>query len=139
MNNQNFHETYTSNSSVKIGSSRKFGLMFCAFFLILALAPLLKNNPIRTWALTLSVIFGMLAQFIPSSLDQINKAWMNLGEILRKVTTPIILFILFFFVLTPIALILKIMKKDLLNMHFSKSSSYWIMDQGIEMSLKDQF
>lgn len=139
MDNQSFHEIYILDNSVKVGSSRKFGLIICTFFLILSLAPLLKNNSIRIWALVLSISFGTLAIFIPSSLNHINKAWMNLGEILRKVTTPVILFILFFFVLTPIALILKILKKDLLNLHFSNSSSYWIKDQGIEMSLKDQF
>ena len=139
MNNQSFHENYNLNPPNKVGSNRKFGMIISVCFLVIALAPLLNHHATRQWALSLSLFFATTALLFPRVLQQINVGWLKLGEFLRKITTPIILFILFFIVFTPIALILKILKKDLLNLRFSKSSSYWIEDHGIKTSLKDQF
>lgn len=90
-----------------LGSDRSFGLVFCGFFLLVALWPLLHGHELRAWALLPSLAFLGLALAYPASLRPLNKVWFRIGEILHHVVTPIITGIIFFVALTPIALIMR--------------------------------
>ena len=124
---------------IKISSNRSFGIVFCAFFLIVSLYPLINEEPIRYWALIVSIIFLILGILNSNILSPLNKAWFKFGLFLGKIVSPIVMGIVFFAVVTPIALILKIMGKDLLNLKKSKINSYWIAKTGPKSKMKNQF
>ena len=124
---------------IKISSNRSFGVVFCAFFLIVSLYPLINEEPIRYWSLIVSIIFLILGILNSNILSPLNKAWFKFGLFLGKIVSPIVMGIVFFAVVTPIALILKIMGKDLLNLKKSKINSYWIAKTGPKSKMKNQF
>ena len=124
---------------IKISSNRSFGIVFCAFFLIVTLYPLINDEPIRYWSLIVSIIFLILGILNSNILSPLNKAWFKFGLFLGKIVSPIVMGIVFFAVVTPIALILKIMGKDLLNLKKSKIKSYWIAKTGPKSKMKNQF
>ena len=127
------------NKKIKISSNRSFGIVFCAFFLIVTLYPLINDEPIRYWSLIVSIIFLILGILNSNILSPLNKAWFKFGLFLGKIVSPIVMGIVFFAVVTPIALILKIMGKDLLNLKKSKINSYWIAKTGPKSKMKNQF
>ena len=124
---------------IKISSNRSFGIVFCALFLIVSLYPLINEEPIRYWSLIVSIIFLILGMLNSNILSPLNKAWFKFGLFLGKIVSPIVMGIVFFAVVTPIALILKIMGKDLLNLKKSKINSYWITKTGPKSKMKNQF
>ena len=124
---------------IKISSNRSFGIVFCAFFLIVSLYPLINDEPIRYWSLIVSIIFLILGILNSNILSPLNKAWFKFGLFLGKIVSPVVMGIVFFGVVTPIALILKIMGKDLLNLKKSKINSYWIAKTGPKSKMKNQF
>ena len=124
---------------IKISSNRSFGIVFFVFFLIISLYPLINDEPIRYWSLFVSIIFLILGILNSKILSPLNKVWFKFGLFLGKIVSPIVMGIVFFAVVTPIALILKIMGKDLLNLKKSKINSYWIEKTGPKSKMKNQF
>ena len=121
------HEDLRRQSEVKRGSDRSFGLTFGAVFMIIALLPLRHHLPVRWWAVALAVAFAFAAIMAPSLLGPLNRLWARFGDLLHKVTTPLVMGLLFFGALTPVASILRLMGKDpLLLKRDSKRTSYWI-------------
>lgn len=119
----------TVSEHSKIGSStnRSFGLVFAAFFLILALWPLLYQHEMRLWALVLAVIFLLLALVIPKLLAPLNRIWTSLGMLLHNIVSPVALGILFFGVVMPTGLLMRLFGKDPLRLRLDKAAnSYWI-------------
>tara|TARA_Y200000002_G_C22341055_1_gene520928 strand:+ start:51 stop:428 length:378 start_codon:yes stop_codon:yes gene_type:complete len=106
---------------------RSFGILFFIVFVIIAFWPLLNENEIRIWALITSLIFLVLGLLNSRILLPFYNLWMLFGRILQKIIPPIVLGILFFFLVTPIGIMLKIFKKDVLNLDLKKKeNSYWI-------------
>jgi hypothetical protein len=99
-------------ADVKLGSDRSFGLVFCGFFLVVALWPLLRGHEVRAWALVPSLIFLALALAYPRSLHPLNKIWFRIGEMLHFVVTPAVTGVIFFLALTPIALVMRWRGRD---------------------------
>ena len=104
----------------KIGSNRSFGIVFSIFLLIVGLWPLLNENNPRVWALVISLIFLILGLFNSKLLGPLNRLWIKFGELLGRIISPIVMGIVYFFVVTPIGLVMRLFKKDLLNLKFSK-------------------
>lgn len=112
---------------MKISSEKKFGFLFFIIFLIISLWPLLTSNSIRLWSLIIATIFLIISYAKPLLLKPLNEKWIKFGEILGHFISPVIMFIIFFLILTPLSLIVRIFKKDLLNINFlKKKNSYWI-------------
>tara|TARA_B100000700_G_C14699903_1_gene694003 strand:- start:167 stop:562 length:396 start_codon:yes stop_codon:yes gene_type:complete len=127
------------NTKNKTGSNKNFGLFFGFIFIIIAFWPLLGGGGIRFWSLSLSLIFFLLALLKPESLKILNYAWISFGNLLGRIVSPIVMGLIFFIVITPIGLIMRIFKKDLLNMKFSNQKSYWI-DRKVKVgSMRKQF
>ena len=110
---------------MKKSSSKSFGYLFFGLFLILSLWPVLKDNSINFLFLSISAVFLILTIFKAKILDFLNNYWIKLGELLGKVIAPIIMFLVFFVIVTPLSLLTKLLKKDLLNMRFKDSKTYW--------------
>ena len=127
------------NQKIKISSNRSFGLIFFLIFIIISIHPLINDQDIRYWSMAISVIFLILGLLNSKILTPLNKLWFRFGILLGKVLSPIVMGIIFFGVVTPIALIMKILKKDLLNIKKNKNSSYWIDKSGPKSKMKNQF
>ena len=110
---------------MKKSSSKSFGYLFFGLFLILSLWPVLNDNSINFLFLSISTVFLILTIFKAKILDFLNNYWIKLGELLGRVVAPIIMFAVFFVIVTPLSLLTKLLKKDLLNMSFNDSKTYW--------------
>ena len=111
---------------IKISSNRSFGIVFFIVFLLIGTYPLLNNDHVRTWALIISIVFLILGLLNSKILLPLNKIWFKFGILLGKIISPLIMGLIFFVVVTPIALLMRLFDKDLLNLKFNKRKSYWI-------------
>ena len=124
---------------IKIGSNKSFGIVFFIVFLLISLYPLLNNESIRLWALAASITFLILGILNSKILSPLNKLWFKFGILLGKVISPIIMGIIFFLVVSPIGLIMRLLGKDVLNLKYNKNKSYWIEKNSPKSKMKDQF
>ena len=123
----------------KKASNRSFGLLFFIVFSIVAFWPLLNSEEIRLWALTISLAFLILGILNSKILAPLNKGWVKFGELLGRIIAPFVMFLVFFIILTPIGIILKLFWKDLLKIKKNKlTKSYWIHRKNIT-SMNRQF
>ena len=128
------------NKNTKISSNRSFGIVFFVVFLFIALYPITYSEDIRIWSLIISFIFIILGLLNSKILTPLNKLWFKFGVILGKMISPIIMGIIFFLVVTPIGLIMKVLGKDLLRLKFNKKdNTYWIEKNGPKSKMKNQF
>ena len=124
---------------IKVGSNKSFGIVFFVVFLLVSLYPLINNEGIRIWSLLISLIFLVLGILNSNLLSPLNKIWFKFGIFLGKIISPIIMGIIFFLVVTPIGLIMRIFGKDVLNLKYNKNKSYWIEKNGPKSKMKNQF
>ena len=124
----------------KLPSNRNFGLVFFVFFLIIGLWPLLGTNEIRYWSIFFSIIFFLLGITNSKLLNPLNKIWFNFGILLGKMISPLVMGIIFFLVVTPIGVIMRVFGKDILSLKYNKKNkSYWIEKIGPKSKMKNQF
>ena len=128
-----------NNNKIKIGSNKSFGIVFFIFFIIVSLYPLTNKEEIRIWSLIISFIFLVLGLLNSKILTPLNRIWFKIGIYLGNIISPIVMGIIFFFVVTPTALIMKLLGKDLLNIKYNKNNSYWVEKTGIKSKMKNQF
>ena len=124
---------------VKIGSNRSFGIVFFIVFLLIAFYPLINQGEIRIWSVFISLLFLILGMINSKILTPLNKVWFKFGIFLGKIISPIVMGLIFFLVVTPIAVLMRMLKKDLLNLKFNKNNSYWIEKTDPKSSMKNQF
>ena len=128
-----------NTKDIKIGSNKSFGIVFAIVFSLIALWPLIKGHEIRLWSLTISIIFLTLGLMNSKILTPLNKLWFKLGIFLGNFIAPIIMGIIFFFVVTPTGIIMKLLGKDLIRLKKNNEDSYWIKKKDIKSSMKNQF
>ena len=121
------------------GSNKSFGIVFFIVFLFIGFYPLLNQENIRIWSLVASLFFLILGLKNSKILSPLNKIWFKFGLLLGKFFSPIIMGIIFFVVVTPIAILMKILKKDLLNLNYNSDKSYWIKKTEPKSKMKNQF
>ena len=124
---------------IKISSNRSFGIVFFIVFLVIALYPLSYSGEIRVWSAIISIIFLVLGLFNSKILTPLNKLWFKFGIFLGKIISPIIMGIIFFLVVTPIGLLMRLLGKDLVNLKYNNNKSYWIEKKGPKSKMKNQF
>ena len=124
---------------MKKSSDKSFGILFFIVFLLIAIWPLFGDGSIRYWSLVVAFIFFAIALLKQELLKPLNIAWIKLGEILGKVIAPIVMALVFFLILTPTSIIVRLFGKDLLKLKFSKDSSYWIKREKNITSMDKQF
>ena len=121
------HERLQAEEQLKTPSNRNFGFTIGIAFLIIGALPLLRHAGVRWWAWTVAVLFGTLAWLWPQSLTTLNRWWLMLGLLLGRVVSPIAMAILFFLVITPIGLLMRVFGKASMRVQFDpKMSSYWV-------------
>ncbi|MCR9258137.1 MAG: SxtJ family membrane protein [Pseudomonadaceae bacterium] len=128
---------------VEIGSNRSFGMVFTVVFLIIGLWPLIGDNPVRIWSLSIAGIFLTITLLVPKILAPLNRLWFKFGMLLARIINPIVMFIIYVVAMLPIGLLLRLGGKDLLRQKLDRdTNSYWILRSppGPEPeSLTDQF
>ena len=121
------HEDFSREEAVRGSSDRAFGLTFAAVFTVFALWPLVRQRPLRWWALAVALVFPVAAVVRPQVLGPLNRLWLRLGLLLQRLVTPVIMALLFFGTVTPIALVLRLLGKDVLRLRIDRGAdSYWL-------------
>ncbi|MDB3959701.1 SxtJ family membrane protein [Candidatus Pelagibacter sp.] len=124
---------------LKISSNRSFGIVFFIVFILIAFYPLINQEEIRIWSVLISLLFLILGIINSKILTPLNKVWFKFGIFLGKIISPIVMGLIFFLVVTPIAFLMRMLNKDLLNLKFSKNNSYWIKKTDPKSTMKNQF
>ena len=124
---------------IKISSNRSFGIVFFVLFLLIALYPLTYSGEIRIWSTIISLIFLILGLVNSKILTPLNKLWFKFGIFLGKIVSPLVMGVIFFLVVTPIAFLMRLLNKDLLNLKFNNENTYWIKKTGPKSKMKNQF
>jgi len=121
------NELVVSHGEVVQGSERSFGLVLAAVFTIVGCIPLLRGHPLRLWALGLAVVFFGAAVLFPRILSPFNRAWFRFGLLLHSVVTPVIMAVIFYGAVVPMAVVIRARGRDLLRLKPGKASeTYWI-------------
>ena len=125
----------------KISSNRSFGLLFFVVFFIIAFWSFREDiNQIKIWSLSLSIVFLILGFMNSRLLTPLNKSWHYLGIILGIIVSPIVMAVIYFLVVSPIGLIMRLLGKDLLKLKTDKNiKSYWINKDKLKSTMKNQF
>ena len=127
------------SDKIKLPSNRNFGLVFCIIFFVISLWPILNQNEFRYWAFFISLIFLILAILNSKILTPLNKIWLYFGIALGKLVSPILMGFIFFLVVTPIGIIMRLLGKDILNLKKKNKGSYWINKVKHKTNMKKQF
>ena len=124
---------------VRIGSNRSFGIVFFIFFLIIGTYPIFFQGELRIWSLIVSIIFLLLGIINSRFLTPLNLLWFKFGMLLGRIVSPIVMGLVFFLVVTPTGLIMRILNKDLLRLKKKNIKTYWIERPSIKSDMKNQF
>lgn len=121
------HEDFSRRGAERVSSDRVFGLLFAVVFGAIGLSPLVHASPPRYWMLVPALAFFVVAVVKPALLHPFNSVWSKFGLFLHRIVTPIVMAILFFGTVTPIAFILRALGKDPLRLKLDRASrTYWI-------------
>ena len=123
----------------KTPTNRNFGLVFCFVFFLIFLEPIIRDAQLRYWSLVISLIFMILGLINSKLLTSLNKIWYKFGLFLGKIVSPFVMGLIFFLVVTPTSLLLKLFNKDILNKNKKKTKSYWIEKDEKKSSMINQF
>lgn len=121
------HDSIAHDAAPAPSSERSFGVVFATVLSVVALLPLASHHAPRWWALAGALPFAVCALFAPGLLAPFNRAWSRLGTLLHKLTNPLVLGLIYFAVITPLGLLLRMRGKDLLRLRLDRTTaSYWI-------------
>jgi hypothetical protein len=127
------------STNIKIGSNKSFGIVFFIVFLLIGIYPFLNGNDLRIWSLLISFVFLILGLINSKILTPLNKLWFKFGLFLGKIISPLIMGFIFFIVVTPTGIIMRLIRKDLLNLKYNQKKTYWIDKAGPKSKMKNQF
>ena len=123
----------------KISSNKSFGIVFFIVFFLIGIYPILNDDQVRIWSLIISVVFLILGLLNSRILSPLNKIWFKFGILLGKIISPLVMGLIFFIVVTPIGILMRLFNKDLLNLKFNKNKTYWIEKKDPTSKMKNQF
>ena len=126
-------------NKINLPSNRNFGIVFFIVFLIIGFWPLLNQNEPRYWSIIISLCFLILGVLNSKILMPLNKIWFCFGITLGKIISPLVMGIIFFLVVTPTGVIMRLLGKDILNLKKNAQKTYWINKEQNKMSMKRQF
>lgn len=127
------------DKKIKVSSNKSFGIVFFIVFFIVSIYPLFFDGNLRVWSLIVALLFLALGLINSRILTPLNRLWFKFGIFLGKIISPIVMGLIFFVVVTPTGLIMRALKKDLLNLRKKDTKSYWIKRDKFESDMKNQF
>ena len=130
MKKYSHHEDLNRKQESRSSSDRGFGIVISVFFVLVALSPLRAHHPVRWWALGLGGLFLIVALRKPVWLRTLNKYWTKVGLLMGRIVSPVITAVLFYAIVTPIALLFRMLGKDPLRLSRDREArTYWIERQ----------
>jgi len=127
------------DNNIKIGSNRSFGIVFFVVFILIGFYPLLNDGNLNIISILIGIIFLILGILNSRFLTPLNKIWFKFGIFLGQIISPIVMGIIFFLVVTPIAFIMRVLGKDVLRLKKKSDNSYWIKKTDLKSKMKNQF
>jgi len=121
------HEDFTRGVRAKTPSERSFGVVWCGFFVIAGLWPLLENHPPRYWAFGMAALLAVVTWLRPRLLRRLNRLWFSLGLLIGRVATPLVSGVMFFLVFAPMGTLARLFRRDPLRLRWNAGAdSYWL-------------
>ena len=120
-------------------NNRGFGLLFFIVFLLIGLWPLLKGDNPRIYFFPIAFLFLVLGIINSKILTPLNKLWFKFGILLGNIISPIVMGVVFFLVVTPTGLVMRIFRKDILKLKKNSNDTYWINKDNTNSSMRNQF
>jgi len=124
---------------IKLPTNKNFGVVFFLVFLFISLFPLLNHGNIRIWSVIIALVFLILGLLNSPVLSPLNKLWFKFGIMLGNLISPVVMAIIFFMVVTPTSLLVRLFGKDLLSLKKNDKKTYWIKKNNIKSEMKNQF
>ncbi|MDA9136628.1 SxtJ family membrane protein [Candidatus Pelagibacter sp.] len=124
---------------IKLPTNRNFGVVFFLVFLFISLFPLLNYGNIRIWTVIIALVFLILGLLNSSVLSPLNKLWFKFGIMVGNLISPVVMAIIFFMVVTPTSLLVRLFGKDLLSLKKNDKETYWVKKNNIKSEMKNQF
>ena len=124
---------------IKISSNKSFGIVFFIVFLIISIYPIINNNEIRVWSIIVSIIFLIMGLRNSRYLTPLNIMWCKFGILLGNLISPIVMGLIFFIIVSPIGLLMRIFSKNFLNLKKNNDNSYWVKTNNQKSKMKNQF
>ena len=124
---------------IKKNSTKSFGILFFIVFFVIGVWPVFNSENLRLWSIILSFLFLISGLTNANFLNPLNKTWIKFGEILGKIIAPVVMFLIFFVLITPYGFVIRIFGKDLLKTRLSNEPSYWIKREKDAGTMKRQF
>ena len=126
-------------NNIKISSNKSFGIVFFIVFLIFSIYPIINDNEIRVWSIVVSIIFLIMGLRNSRYLTPLNIIWFKFGILLGNLISPIVMGLIFFTIVTPIGLLMRIFSKNFLNLKKNNDNSYWVKTNNQKSKMKNQF
>ena len=123
----------------KISSNKSFGILFFIVFALISIWPLIQGGSLRIWPIPIAILFLILGLINSKLLNPLNIVWVKFGELLGRIIAPIVMSIIYFLIVTPTGLFMRLIGKDLLKIKFSNRQSYWTKREQNIGSMKRQF
>ena len=123
----------------KKNSTKSFGILFFIVFFVIGVWPVFNSENLRLWSIILSFLFLISGLTNANFLNPLNRTWIKFGEILGKIIAPVVMFLIFFVLITPYSFVIRIFGKDLLKTRLSNKTSYWIKREKDAGTMKRQF
>ena len=123
----------------KISSNKSFGILFFIVFVLISIWPVIQGGSLRIWPIPIALIFLILGLINSKLLNPLNIVWVKFGELLGRIIAPIVMSIIYFLIITPIGLFMRLMGKDFLKIKFSNRQSYWTKREKNIGPMKRQF
>lgn len=121
------HENLQRDQHIEGSSDRGFGLVFAGLFVVIACWPMFYGEAPRWWAFGIAAILAMIAALRPALLAGPNRLWTKLGVLLGNVVGPIAVGVLFYGVVAPLGVVMRLTGKDPLRVKLdARADSYWI-------------
>lgn len=137
------HESYDRREDIHAPSNRAFGLVFAVVFAIVGVLPLFFGHSMHAWAFVVAAAFLLAALARPSILKPLNALWLKFGLLLHRIVSPLVLGLMFFLVVTPTGIVMRLVGKDPLRLKWdARLPSYWVDRKPpgpAPESLRDQF
>lgn len=129
------HERYEREDQVQGSSDRSFGVVFACVFSVIGALPLISGGTPRAWAFGIAAGFLAAALARPKLLSPLNRVWLRFGLLLHRIISPLVLGILFFAVITPVAVVTRLFGRDVLRRRLEPAAaSYWLDRDPVEPS-----
>jgi hypothetical protein len=114
-------------NKIPMPSNRKFGLFFSFIFFLISAYFFYSNNDLQSLIFLIFFLFFLFTSIIhPKLLYPFNKLWNYLGYFLGRIFSPVVLGVIYFLIITPYALVFKIISRDELQLKNFNAKTYWI-------------